>query len=786
MRVQRCATALLAVLVALLVLESDGRLTGRPTDHVEENKAGRGEASASAAREKTGSTPQLASLERTFQLIDIFMGTTINQEAKTTPSVSPPFGNLLVGPETEAGENKCVPPYYYDRTELTGIRLSHWLSGSCTNDFGSFSVRPGFAGSFVSSYTHDQEDGTPALYSVRDLFGGQVNMTTAATSHTAVIQFDLSTDTAPLEIEVGGNRGDSACTWDADAEELSCLNKVYRLYAGNGRPAGFSAYLKLQVRPAPDEVVDGSNGNAVLRFTSQAHRVIVRAAVSMVDYDGASTNMKMELGDSFNATEVSGQTKQAWLEEIGKIRVGDDASDEELSKFYTAMYHASLLPREFSDADGRFPSFGGGSKVHTWPKGHVYYNDFSAWDTFRAFHPLHSIISRRRSVEFARSLVQMGLDGGWLPIFPAWNSYTGEMIGDHVIAILGDFITKGLLDSEPELIKQAYKLMKQNAESTPNFIEYYVEGKGRRSLSAYKRLGYVPLEEENLLSYHPYEQSSRTIEYSFDDAVLATVACGPRINDTKTCESMTKRAQNYRNVIDKSFGFVNGRHVTGQFEAKAHVNPESPQHFVTEGTPWQWTFAPLHDPVGLMHALGLDEAKFEEKLDQLFALGQYNHDNEPSHHIAFLYNFVGAYHKTQSRVHEIRRSQYGVGPKGLSGNDDAGQISAWYILAAMGLYQTSSHRPVFQVFQPVFSHIELHLENNSVFTISTPSLRETNPANTAYLHAAVINGVCMHHAEISYDQIMSGGLLALNVTDKPPTKAFVSHCALDKVAQAEI
>mmetsp|Transcript_35527 Transcript_35527/g.56875 ORF Transcript_35527/g.56875 Transcript_35527/m.56875 type:complete len:765 (+) Transcript_35527:183-2477(+) len=711
-----------------------------------------------------------------YHAVDPLLGTMKNTSGQVVPAASVPFGNLLVGPETESGEEKGVAYYYYETAVLRGIRLSHWLSGSATQDYGSFSVLPRVVtaenvSSFGSTYSHKNEHSEPALYSVTELFQGAASINVTATSHGAMIRIDALENTR-VEIKILANTKKhdlllqkATCQFDDSTKVVSCSNPVTRIYQSALTFAGFSTHLFAQFSPSPVSASKQDSNSIVLRFEKGVKSILFRGGVSNVDLNGAKNNLEQEMGLEGSFDTVYKRSKKVWVNKLDRIRVEKGSSETNRVKFYTALYRAMLLPREFADADGRFPSFDGGAKVHKWTK-NQYHSDYSAWDTFRAFHPLHSIISMNRSKMFALSLIQKGIDAGsWMPIFPAWNSFTGEMIGDHGCTIVGDLINKGLLDSEPEFMQTGVDIIVKNANVSAPFYEYF-KGKGRRSLRDYAFLGFVPLEAHNYLSYHRNEQSSRTIEYSLVDAVVASLVCSNKFPKHKDqCASMTKRSKNFKNVLDPAYGFVNGRHKKGNFLDHKGIDPNKTQSWVTEGSPWQWTFAPMHDIQGIMDALGWNRSKFVEKLDRFFQIGQYDHGNEPSHHVAFLYNLVGEYSKTQKKVFDIREKQYGTGPAGILGNDDAGQISAWFVLTSLGLYQVSPHKPEYQIVNPLFSKVVLTLDNGKVFTVSAQG---NTQGSVAYIQKAFLNKNCLTSSTLEYTDIRIGGELELILGPQPP------------------
>jgi predicted alpha-1,2-mannosidase len=378
----------------------------------------------------------------------------------------------------------------------------------------------------------------------------------------------------------------------------------------------------------------------------------------------------------------------------------------------------------------------------------------SLWDTFRALHPLLTILEPDRDQQMVQSLIDKGEQGGFLPIFPTWNSYTSEMIGDHAAAVIVDAYVKGLRNFD---VASAWRLIRQNDFVTPP-RDQYIGGRGRRALDSYQRYGFIPMEDEVLDGFHHHEQVSRTLEYAYDDYVSSQFA--EALGHTKDAALLRRRSANWRNVFDPSTGFVRGRHANGQWVTP--FDPSKPASFITEGVPWQYTFFVPHDIPGLIQASG-GPANFIAKLDRLFAKGLYDQGNEPSHGIAYLYNDAEVPWKTQERVRQIMLSQFHTGPDGLPGNDDAGQMSAWYVLTAMGFYPKCPGTLFYTIGSPLFTRIVIHQDNGRNFTI----LASGNSAERIFVRSAKLNGKPLPQLEFSHQDIVTGSTLVLEMSAKP-------------------
>ena len=355
----------------------------------------------------------------------------------------------------------------------------------------------------------------------------------------------------------------------------------------------------------------------------------------------------------------------------------------------------------------------------------------------------------------AHSLVLKGQQGGWLPIFPSWNSYTAAMIGDHCIAMIGDAIIK---DAPGFDYEEAYTLMRKNAfEANPDSGSYR-DGKGRRAMESYLKYNYVPLEDQVMEAFHRREQVSRTLEYAYDDFVLSQVA--KKLGKTDDYKALIKRAENYRNVIDPETGYARGRHADGTWIEP--FDPFASTSFICEGTPYHYTWYVPQDIAGLIRHMGGKE-RFINRLDTFFEGDYYWHGNEPGHHIAYLFAYAGEPWKTQKWVHDIINREYFTTPDGLSGNDDAGQMSSWLVFSMVGFYPVCPGMPYYVIGSPSFEESVITLENGKKFTIEAKGASEKN----IYIQSATLNGQPYDKSYILHKDIMNGGILSFVMGDTP-------------------
>ncbi|MBO9200707.1 MULTISPECIES: GH92 family glycosyl hydrolase [Niastella] len=692
------------------------------------------------------------------------------KNANTIPAVGLPFAMTQWTPQTRATETKCIPPYFYKDSLISGFRGTHWISGSCMQDYGSMTIMP-ITGQlktkdFATPFSHTNEVTTPAYYKVTlPAYGCIAEMT--ATARCGMMQFTLQQDDSLYLLVIpNSDRGESVVNINAAKGEVWGYNPAHRIYQGWGNKAGFSGYFFIQFEKVPvrtgtfqdgnvfaiDSIRDQKNSGVFAGFKlKKGEKLRIRIGTSFSSVAEAKKNLQAEI-TTWDFTSIQTSAQKTWQQALAQIQVqGDNEKDKRI--FYTAMYHAMQHPRLFSDVSGTYPSFASGSPIRKLANGQ-YYDDFSMWDIYRAQLPLLQILQPARVNQLVSSLVLKGEQGGWLPIFPCWNSYTAAMIGDHVTAFIASSWTKGIRNYD---VVAAYKLMRQNAFDIPN-NEDYINGKGRRALPSYLQYGYIPMEDSVPEAFHKKEQVSRTLEYAYDDYALSLVAKG--LNKIADYTALRKRALNYRNVFDSAVGLVRGKYADGHWYKPFNADKREP--YITEGTPRQYTFYVPHDISGLASLMGGDKA-LENALDSLFAKNEYWHGNEPGHQIPFMYNYTAAPWKTQQVVQNIVSEEYSDGAGGLSGNDDAGQMSAWYIFAAIGLYPVDPVSGEHIISSPVFDKITLQLPGSKKLQI----VCHKQNANDHYIQQIKLNGTLYKKNFIPYEVIRKGGVLEIYLQAKP-------------------
>jgi hypothetical protein len=472
----------------------------------------------------------------------------------------------------------------------------------------------------------------------------------------------------------------------------------------------------------------------------------VKVGISGVSIEGAHKNLDAEInGWDFDQTVMD--TRALWNKELSKIEV-EGGTKSQLTTFYSALYHTMIQPNVYMDVDGQYR--GRDLKVHR-AESFTNYTVFSLWDTYRACHPLYTLIQQKRTNDFINTFLTQYDQGGLLPVWELSGNETNCMIGYHAVPVIMDAYVKGIRGFDK---LKAFEAMKASADQD------------HLGLKAYRQFGYIPADKEA-------EEVSKTLEYAYDDWCIAQLA--KDLGNTPDYERFIKRAQYYKNLFDPSTGNMramrNCAFVT-PFDAR-EVN----SHY-TEANSWQYSFAVQQDITGLLNLQGGAE-KFGAKLDELFntkpeltgrdqsditgLIGQYAHGNEPSHHMAYLYNYAQQAWKTQEKINFIQHNFYSDNPDGLIGNEDCGQMSAWYVLSSMGFYSVTPASDYYVIGTPLFKKVTLHLENGKSFTISANGLTD----KAFYIKSAKLNGVDYPRSFLLHKDIMNGGELVFQMSEQP-------------------
>ncbi|MFN4286152.1 MAG: GH92 family glycosyl hydrolase [Lacibacter sp.] len=694
------------------------------------------------------------------RLVNPFIGT--DGHGHTFPGPSRPFGMMQLSPDTRLEGWDGCSGYHYSDTLLYGFSHTH-LSGTGVADYCDVLLLP-FTGSvqwknteYRTPFSHGTEQAHAGYYAVQlDKHAIKAELTTADRSGMHRYRFQPGTTEGRLLIDLVHRD-----------EVLDAALEVVNAYEVRGwrRSRSWAAdqqlffYIRfeqpvIRYELAANDVaqhnaaaLQGKHIKAWLGFQLPAAATLqLKIGISAVSMENAQQNLDAEItGWDFDGLVQASEA--AWNKELGKIEVKGGTPEERIT-FYTALYHASLAPNLYTDVNGAYRGTDG--RVHN-ARGFTNYTVFSLWDTYRALHPLMTILNRERTRDWIQTFLHQYQHGGMLPVWELSANETFCMIGYHSVPVIYDAWSKGIRGFDSLLALAA--------------MRSYAEGE-RFGLAHYRRKGFLSNREEA-------ESVSKTVEYSYDDWCIARFA--EALGQTDVAATYYKRAAGYRHLFDPSTGFLRGK-VEG-FWHHPFV-PGEVNNFYTEGNAWQYLFAAQHDVAGMQQLLGGQKA-FAAKLQDFFTtseplsgrdqadvtglIGQYAHGNEPSHHAAYLFNHVGQPGRTQELVHRIRSEFYSSKPDGLIGNEDCGQMSAWYVFSALGFYPVTPGSGRYEIGTPLFNEAVLHLENGKQFTIKA---KRAAPG-AFYVGKVTLNGGPHNASYLLHTAIADGGVLEMELFNQP-------------------
>ena len=667
-----------------------------------------------------------------------------------------PFGYVQLGPtEPTRGWDWCSG-YHDSDSVLIGFGHQH-LSGTGIGDLGDIALLP------VTSrdqshvvFSHDDEAVKPGYYAItlRDNGKPYVNVELTATQRTGMHRyvFTADHDTMLLRLDLGQGIG-----WDSPKQVMMEQRSPHRI-VGYRHSLGWARDQKVFfVMDFLQEVtLEKLNGDTTGIISAPNLYPVtpleVKVGLSAVSIENAIENLEAENPDwLFSA--VAANAGLAWKDKLEKIQIDTDNEDD-LTVFYTALYHTMVAPSIFSDVNGQYR--GADGQVHQGD--FTNYTTLSLWDTYRAAHPLMTLIHRDMQQDIAQTFLHICEQQGKLPVWHLMGNETDCMVGNPAVPVLADLVLKGFdVDKEKALKAMVTSAMRDE-----------------RSMGLLKQYGYIPydLEPEK-------ETVARGLEYALADWCIARVA--KLAGDEENYNYFLKRSKSYEHYFDKQLKFMRGKDSKGNFRDNSEFDPLSTKHRnddYCEGNAWQYTWLVPHDVHGLVKLFGGEKA-FIQKLDSLFIvegdlgdeaspdvsglIGQYAHGNEPSHHIIYMYNYVGQPWKTAQLVRRVLREQYRNGVDGLSGNEDVGQMSAWYVLSAMGLYQVEPAGGKYIIGSPLFNEVNINVGDGKTFTIRAVNNSDEN----IYVQSATLNGKRYDKSYIHYGDIVAGGTLELTMGPKP-------------------
>ena len=696
--------------------------------------------------------------------VNPFIGTDFT--GNTYPGAQVPFGMVQLSPDNGLPGWDRIAGYFYPDSTIAGFSHTH-LSGTGAGDLYDVSFMPVTLPyneaeaplGIHSKFSHDDEKASAGYYQVR-LTDYDINVELTATERCGVQRYTFPGAHSAIFLNLS-----KAMNWDATQDSYveavdSVTIRGYRYsdgWARNqkvyfctrfSRPFAFMSVDSTAIEKDGKRIGTGM----IARFdypTRQGEQITLVTALSGVSMDGAERNLKAEAQDN-DFDSYRRKAEAGWNEALGRVCI-ESGSRDERTVFYTALYHSMLAPTIYCDADGQY--YGPDGKVHQ-ADGWTNYSTFSLWDTYRAAHPLFTLTYPERVGDFVKSLLAFYEQNGRLPVWNFYGSETDMMIGYHAVPVIVDAYLKGIGGFDAE---KAFAACVKTAT-----LDNY------RDIGVYREKGYIPYDLGDEWSL------SKTLEYAFDDYCIAVMA--DSMGKKETAEEFYARAGNYRNVYNPSTSFMQPKDKDGRFIADFDAEGYTPH--ICESNGWQYFWSVQHDIDGLIELTGGKE-RFAQKLDSMFTyhptdkdelpifstgmIGQYAHGNEPSHHVAYLYNKVKQPWKAQKYLSRIMRTLYTNAPAGLCGNEDCGQMSAWYVFSAMGLYPVNPVSGQYEIGTPMFPKATLRLSGGKTFVVSAPGASAEN----CYVRSVKLNGKPLDRSYITHRQIMDGGTLELEMGNLP-------------------
>ena len=690
------------------------------------------------------------------KFVNPFIGT--GGHGHTFPGATLPFGMIQLSPDSRLDGWDGCGGYHYSDNVIHGFSHTH-LSGTGVSDYGDLLVMP-FTGEdkwendsetkpelgYSSKFSHGLESASPGYYSVQ-LLDYNINAEFAVTDRCGIHKYTFPSGSKRkiiIDLEHRDKLVSSDLIFLNDSTVMG--SRVSNAWA---REQHFYFCLRISETPVSHRFKKDENGvstKLILEFDDSSPFLNVKVGISSVDLKGAKNNLNSEM-PHWSLPLYKKKGREKWNKELGKMHVETPNKDDKII-FYTALYHSFICPNLFTDVDGRYR--GMDMEIHA-AGGQNQYTIFSLWDTFRATHPLFTITQQKRTEAFITTFLRQYKEGGILPIWELNANYTGCMIGYHSIPVFTDALIKGI---DGFNTKTALEAMVYSADQN------------HLGLEAYKMQGFISSEDES-------ESVSKTLEYAYDDWCIGVFA--EAIGEDSIAERFFKRAQGYKHIFNDKSGFMQPRYNGGW---KNNFQPNEVTFDYTEANSWQYSLFAPHDIHGLRELIGGKDA-LEQWLDDLFStssetsgrhqvditglIGQYAHGNEPSHHMAYLYNYTNNPHKGQKFLHQIMKTLYFNSSDGLSGNEDCGQMSSWYVFSALGFYPVTPGSPYYNIGTPNVENAKLNLENGNTFEVSVSNFSQSN----YYVKEAKLNGNKLSRNYILHSEIMNGGILEFEMSSTP-------------------
>ncbi len=703
------------------------------------------------------------------RIVDPFIG--CSEKGHTFPGACCPFGSIQASPDTGNGDWFHCSGYLYSDTMIWGFSQNH-LNGTGNPELGDILLQP-FTGAalrenYHSAYDKITQSASPGFYGVT-LADFDVRVELTASPHVAFHRYtyngqgparllidcqygvvsseaELRTHITSSEVRLGDGH------WAITGHNCATSWVPRQVFFALQMDKPYTSVQRLAVRP-------GEKGpRYVLDFDLKSGEILqVKVAISTVSVAGAEKNMVDEV-PGWDFAAVRERARQAWNELLSRAEM--DGTPDQRKVFYTSLYRLFIQPNNIADTDGRYR---GADDAVAQALGYVYYSTLSLWDTYRAAHPLYTILAPERVDSFIQTMLAHYRTQGFLPIWTLWGKENFGMVANHSVPVIVDAYLKGFRGFDPEEAFQAIK--------TSLTVDHF-----KSDWNLYTKYGYLPFDRV------PGESVSRTLEYAYDDACAARLA--EALGKTADAAYFNKRAQLYRNLFCPKTRFMRGRDAVGNWRTpfdplKINHNATSGGDY-TEGNAWQYSWHVQHDTEGLIVLMG-GRTAFCEKLASLFTLpskvegigalvdvsgmiGQYAHGNEPSHHVAYFFTLAGQPWRTQELVRKIIDTQYGTTPGGLCGNDDCGQMSAWYLFSVMGFYPFDPCGRGYVLGAPQVPKVTLNLPNGKRFTVEAKNISREN----LYVQSVQLNGKTFTNTTLTHEAVMAGGLLVFEMCSRKP------------------
>lgn len=728
----------------------------------------------SCQKEQTKMQNNVVAKSLVTSYVNTFIGT--DGPGNTYPGATLPFGMVQLSPDIGIPGWDRIAGYYYQDSIISGFSHMH-LTGTGAGDLYDILVMPTnsrFSKKIkennykpFSSFSHKKEKSSPGYYTV-DLLDYDIKAELTTTQRVGIHRYTFPKDSATaIHIDLG-----YALNWDKPTDTF--IEKVNdSTLQGYRKSTGWAkdqrVYFVMQFSKAFDSYdiykddrkietlpVQGKNTKIIVNYkTSDKEQIIIKTGLSTANIQGAKASLEQE-ARHFDFDLYKEKAQQIWEKELQKIKITTDDVDKK-TIFYTMMYQSMLAPTLLSDTRGNYK---GANDTIARAIGFDRYDTFSLWDTFRAAHPLYTITQPERVPDMIKSLLAHYKETSLLPVWSMQGNETNMMIGYHAVPVIVDAYFKGF-EFDVEL---AYKACKESAMIND------------RQIDVYKTLGYIPIDghQENW-------SVSKTLEYAYDDWCIAMFA--KDLGKEDDYEYFMSRSKNWKNIYNDKRSWIQAKNDEGDF-----VEPFIPKEYTPyfcESNAWQYYWFVPQDIEGLIQKTGGKE-RFIQKLDSMFSynpapedklpifstgmIGQYAHGNEPSHHVAFLYNYVQQPSKTQELTQEILEKQYKNKPNGHCGNEDCGQMSSWYIFSSLGFYPVNSAQGAYLLTSPIFEKVTIQLPKGKVFTINAKNHSKEN----TYISNVTFNGEPLEQLFITHKTILEGGLLEFEMSNKPNDSKFIN------------